>query len=347
MEERTMTSRCCTILTALACILFTGQVFAKETKDITFTFKNADPVVFSHDQHLTKYNNNCKVCHNAIFNLKNRKRYTMAEMEKTKSCGGCHTGVKAFSVSSEADCIRCHKGKPRNITFKMKGATEVTFSHATHIAKTNGKCRNCHNGKVITGKDRNVSMAEMEKGRTCGACHNGKGAFTVAGNCSRCHKGYQPKDVTFKMTRISNAVFSHKFHLGMYQCSDCHTATFPYKAGALKATMGQMHQGKSCGACHNGKDAFSTAGDCERCHGGFKPAPIIFKNEGGEVVFNHAYHLGMFKCSDCHTKLFPFKAGVKKATMTEMESGASCGACHNEKKDAFSVKANCEKCHKM
>lgn len=342
-----MNSRCYIIVAAVACMLCAAVVHAKETKDISFTFKNADPVIFSHDLHLSKYNNNCKVCHNAIFNLKNRTRYTMADMEKTKSCGGCHSGVKAFSVASESDCIRCHKGKPRNVTYKMKKATEVVFSHALHIDKTKGKCRNCHNGKVITGKDKNVTMAEMEKGRTCGACHNGKGAFTVAGNCTHCHKGYQPRDITFSLKGITNAAFSHKFHLGMYQCNDCHTAIFPYKAGTLHRTMGEMEQGKSCGACHNGKDAFSSSGDCERCHAAFKPAPITFKNEGGEVIFNHAYHLNMYKCANCHTKLFPFKVGVKKATMSEMEKGASCGGCHNDGKDAFSVKENCEKCHKM
>jgi len=335
------------ITASLTCLLLSTLSYGKETKDLSYTFKYADPVIFSHDLHLSKYNNNCKVCHNAIFNLKNRKHYTMAEMEKTKSCGACHSGVKAFSIAEEKDCIRCHKGKTRNVNYRMKGATEVVFSHDLHIDKTKGKCRSCHNGKVITGNSKNVTMKEMEKGRTCGACHNGKGAFTVTGNCSRCHKGYIPKEVIFPLKGITNAVFSHKFHLGMYQCSDCHISTFPYKAGTIHRTMGEMEQGKSCGACHNGKDAFSSSGECERCHGGFKPSPIIFKNEGGEVKFNHAFHLGMYKCVNCHTKLFPFKAGVKKATMSDMEKGASCGSCHNEGKDAFSVKGDCEKCHKM
>ena len=53
---------------------------AAETKDIRFSFKNSDPVVFSHELHLDKYNNNCKICHNAIFNLKERHHFTMAEM---------------------------------------------------------------------------------------------------------------------------------------------------------------------------------------------------------------------------------------------------------------------------
>lgn len=320
---------------------------AKETKDILFKFKYADPVVFSHDIHLSKYNNNCKICHNAIFNLRERRHYTMAEMEKTKACGACHTGIKAFSVANEKDCVRCHKGKPRNVAFKPKGATEVVFSHELHIAKTGGKCKSCHNGKVITGKEKNVTMAEMEKGRTCGACHNGKKAFTVAGNCGNCHKGMKPQDIVFKTKGINDAVFSHKFHLGMdYNCKDCHTKIFPYKVGAKHFTMADMEQGKACGACHNGSGAASVVGNCDRCHKGFKPGVITFKTDGGDVKFSHEFHLGMYKCEDCHTKRFPYKAGVKHFGMAGMEAGNSCGGCHNGK-DAFSVKGDCDKCHKM
>jgi len=319
---------------------------AKETKDVPFSFKNAEPVVFSHDLHLEKYNNNCRICHNAIFNLKNKAKYTMADMEKTKSCGACHSGIKAFSVKDEKHCTKCHKGKPRTVTFKMKGATEVAFSHDAHVSKAGLSCRNCHDGKVITGKDRNVTMIQMEKGKTCGACHNGKLAFTVAGNCGNCHKGMKPREITFKLKGVTDAVFSHQVHIGMFKCPDCHTRTFPYKAGALKATMASMESGKSCGTCHNGKDAFTVAGECDKCHKGYKPGNVLFKTEAGEANFSHEFHLGMYKCADCHTKIFPFKAGKLKAKMGDMDKGKSCGACHNGK-DAFISSGDCVKCHKM
>ena len=31
-------------------------------------------------------------------------------------------------------------------------------------------------------------MKEMQKGKSCGACHNGKTAFSVKGDCTKCHK---------------------------------------------------------------------------------------------------------------------------------------------------------------
>ncbi|NVN98705.1 MAG: cytochrome c3 family protein [Geobacteraceae bacterium] len=332
------------LLLALILLLPTVSL-AKETKDISFSFKNAEAVIFSHDFHLEKYNNNCRICHNAIFNLKSKTKFTMADMEKTKSCGACHSGVKAFSVKNEKDCTKCHKGKPKTVTFKVKGATDVAFSHDSHVSKAGLSCKSCHDGKIITGKDKNVSMAQMEKGRTCGACHNGKRAFTVAGNCGNCHKGMSPREITFKLKGVTDAVFSHQVHIGMFKCPDCHTKVFPYKAGSLKATMASMETGKSCGTCHNGKDAFTVAGECDKCHKGYKPGIIPFKTEAGDASFSHEFHLGMFKCADCHTKVFPFKAGALKAKMGDMDKGKSCGACHNGK-DAFKTE-DCIKCHKM
>uniref|UniRef100_A0A831UFZ6 Cytochrome C n=1 Tax=Geobacter metallireducens TaxID=28232 RepID=A0A831UFZ6_GEOME len=327
----------------LACVL---PATAKETKEITYKFKNAEPVVFSHDYHLGKYNNNCRICHNTLFNLKNRKRFTMVEMEKGKSCGACHTGMKAFSVANDAECGRCHKGKPRPVVFKMKGATDAVFKHEAHVPKLGGKCRTCHSNQNITG-GRKVTMAQMEKGKSCGACHDDKKAFTVAGNCGKCHNGMAPpKTVVFKIKGVADATFSHDFHLGMYKCADCHTRLFAYRAGAKRYTMADMAKGKSCGACHSGKDAFASTGDCGKCHPGLKPAKLTWKTSLGEAFFDHEFHLGMYKCEECHTKIFQYRKGASSATMAQMEGGKSCGTCHNGK-DAFSVKDDCVKCHNM
>lgn len=333
------------LLAIAVCALTVTCAGAAETKDIRFTFKNAGPVVFSHESHLKKYNNNCRMCHDAIFNLRDKKHYTMAEMEKTKSCGACHSGVKAFSVASEKNCSRCHAGKPQNVTYAVKGLGSVLFSHTLHITKTGGRCKGCHNGKVITGKEKAVTMAEMEKGRTCGACHNAKSAFTVAANCDRCHKTLKPKEITFNLKGVTPASFSHTLHTQAYSCKDCHTKTFPYKTVVGKATMADMAKGKSCGTCHNGKEAFASSGDCNKCHKSLKLPKLIFKSKNGTIVgyFSHEFHTEIYKCNDCHTKLFPYGGG-KRTTMKLMETGSTCGACHNGT-TAFSVKGDCLKCH--
>jgi c(7)-type cytochrome triheme protein len=336
-------------LTVLALLLLLAAPMSGwglETKDVKFPMKGADPVTFSHQVHLKQYSNNCKICHNAIFNLKDKRHYTMAEMEKTKSCGACHSGVRAFSVADGKSCVRCHKGKPRDVNYSVKGFGEALFSHSVHLGKVDGDCKACHS-KIITGHDGRVTMAQMEKGKTCGACHNGKRAFTVAGNCGNCHKGMKPRTITFNAKGVTPATFSHDLHLAAFTCKDCHTKVFPFKAGAKHFTMGEMEKGKSCGACHNGKEAFSAAGDCNKCHKGYRPGPITFKTSGiGNAKFSHDFHLEAYKCADCHTKIFPFKAGAKKHTMGDMEHGKSCGACHNGK-DAFTSNGDCEKCHAM
>ena len=54
------------------------------------------------------------------------------------------------------------------------------------------------------------------------------------------------------------------------KCADCHTKPklFEMKKGKDKLTMEAMNEGKFCGACHDGKKAFSVkeAADCGKCH---------------------------------------------------------------------------------
>lgn len=76
-----------------------------------------------------------------------------------------------------------------DITLKGGRSGDVTFSHDTHVDSAGIGCKECHDRLYLdTKKHKKVTMAEMQKGKSCGACHNGKRAFTVKGNCSKCHK---------------------------------------------------------------------------------------------------------------------------------------------------------------
>ena len=70
----------------------------------------------------------------------------------------------------------------------------VTFSHARHLAKV-GRCSTCHmrDVKMKRGASAPMTMAALEQGKLCGACHDGK--TSVGGNvvfgldqCDACHK---------------------------------------------------------------------------------------------------------------------------------------------------------------
>ena len=73
--------------------------------------------------------------------------------------------------------------------FEVKGAGNVMFSHDKHVTATGLTCTDCHDSLYVTKeKHKKTTMAQMQQGRSCGSCHNGKKAFDVKGDCNRCHK---------------------------------------------------------------------------------------------------------------------------------------------------------------
>lgn len=76
-----------------------------------------------------------------------------------------------------------------DITFTVKGAAYVVYSHDLHVGKLGLKCKECHYAVFpMQVSERKMTMAEMQNGQACGSCHNGKRAFDVKGNCDKCHK---------------------------------------------------------------------------------------------------------------------------------------------------------------
>ncbi|NVN99599.1 MAG: cytochrome c3 family protein [Geobacteraceae bacterium] len=297
------------------------------TKNIIFNLPNAGKVEFSHSFHTAVYK--CDDCHNRIFKTGvQRKSFSMAQMEKGKSCGACHDGKTAFSVAK--DCSKCHPVK--EISF----AADARFPHLRHLEMYS--CSDCHNAFFTPDSlNRRFSMAEMEKDRSCGACHDAYLAFSVKGDCGRCHK--TTKEISFPVKETGATIFSHKFHTELYKCEDCHYSIFPTGKESKRHTMSQMEAGSSCGACHDGKTAFTVKATCDRCH---PTKEIQFRDSG--ALFSHKFHTGIYRCNDCHDKTFVPSGQTRRYSMTDMENGLSCGLCHNGT-DAFTVKDNCQKCH--
>lgn len=228
----------------------------------------------------------------------------------------------------------------QTIHIKTKNAGSIPFSHENHLKNLNNNCSACHNTifHIVLKNNSTVTMAEMEKGKSCGACHNKEHPKTPQlNNCSICHT---VDAVSMVIPDFGTLTFKHSKHLGMFTCTDCHDALYKTDRSNPAVTMAQMQQGKSCGSCHDGKSAFSVAGDCVKCHQ-VREIPLA-----GGSVFSHSAHLDMsFACSECHSKIFIPGPNRVSHTMLDMEAGKSCGACHNGK-TAFSVKGDCQKCHK-
>lgn len=82
---------------------------------------------------------------------------------------------------------------PPDLVYAKAGGSpgRVAFSHQVHVAVSE-KCTACHVAlfRMLT-PTRTVTHAEMEAGKSCGACHNDTMAFgpTDPAGCGRCHVG--------------------------------------------------------------------------------------------------------------------------------------------------------------
>jgi c(7)-type cytochrome triheme protein len=246
----------------------------------------------------------------------------------------------------------------------------VTFSHKVHVDEKKIGCGQCHTKlfemqALAVQQKPDFTMKSLYQGKYCGACHDGKAAFASNTQCARCHngvKGYEAAMAEMKNkpaggaargpqkpivigTGDSSVTFSHESHTGAFKCSDCHTELFAIAKAQNKITMAKIYQGHYCGACHNGKVAFSSD-ECGKCHAKI-PAPktaLVYKPEGiGVVKFSHAFHTKSFACKDCHTTLFAMRKGKSKMTMDVMNAGGSCGKCHNG--SVATPVSECGKCH--
>jgi len=357
-------------------------------------------VVFRHATHVQGQHLACETCHADLFSMSRkvsvRDGHTIDMMDK---CQSCHDGRLAFEIRN--GCAFCHATQGEQsfsaVTDKQvqppadyrypntKGKLgPVAFSHKRHLAHVDGTCTSCHPtifGMVTPGSTK-LAMAEMRKGKQCGACHNGRDSFTVATDCGLCHSGGTegkahrasstnkvPADRRLRSKRSPGSVtFSHRTHMrGGTECATCHPSIFTM-TGSQQLTMKRMKAGGQCGQCHNGRDAFTVATECELCHKARSHAsskgPVAASNkvalppdygmplaEGsvGPVVFSHSSHSkytqGM--CMECHQKLFPMDHADKGAyTMEKMGEGKQCGDCHDGKR-AFSAMDDCSKCHLM
>ena len=161
-------------------------------------------------------------------------------------------------------CATAHAITIKNITYATKGGGTVIFDHGAHLKQTaiNNNCKACHSAIFDMKKRSHATMADMEKGKSCGACHNGKDSFPLK-ECVKCHR---TKEIKYQVKDAGNVLFSHKSHAGRNTCNDCHAKTFILGKKKKQVTMDEMSKGKSCGACHDGKTAFTVNENCAECH---------------------------------------------------------------------------------
>ena len=101
------------VLIMIMVCLSVSLIFAAEKiggGDLTFTPKNALPVLFSHNGHVIDKSLKCTDCHYQIFQMaKDSYQMNMKTLSKGDFCGKCHDGRRAFDVQDKKNCSRCHR----------------------------------------------------------------------------------------------------------------------------------------------------------------------------------------------------------------------------------------------
>jgi c(7)-type cytochrome triheme protein len=193
-----------------------------------------------------------------------------------RACIACH--IKEFTSTGFSICANCHDGiaatQPKVLEFPERQSFGTEFSHKTHATYQSGEkradCSDCH---AVAG-----ARTTFPAHRECYVCHKApelvKAGEKVGGaSCGECHTPSGNRSPHSAMSRAYNFRFTHQVHAQRenIKCSECHNvlgeSNVQVSVPQLREHLGAGFQ--SCGACHNGRRAFSgdAQGNCARCHG--------------------------------------------------------------------------------
>ncbi len=214
------------------------------------------PVIFPHWVH--RVNFECKACHPALFEMKKTGSIGMAEIFGGNLCGKCHNGTTAFNAAES--CDRCHSvGTPGEAHLLDPKKADVSKLRETSERLGTGLNLDLLPEKALPfDRFGNIDWALLDKAR--------KPIKSLEGESGEKAGETRDNDILFEspLPYVNNVLFSHKTHSERVVCSSCHQAFFKDELGANSASMRDMAEGSSCGACHQ-KVAFKFA-DCNRCH---------------------------------------------------------------------------------
>lgn len=203
-------------------------------------------------------------------------------------------------------------------TRAAKTVAPAVFSHRSHRLKYT--CSLCHTdlGFPMKAAVSDIKQADIEAGKSCGSCHNGKTAFG-AFDCEKCHS--YGSGVS-EDPALTNAI------------KDLPKDDFGNKVNWVAA----LRQGKiKPSASLDGKKEMTVLDmDVVIPATKFTPHPP-------DVLFPHKAHTEQLECSSCHTAIFEMnKGGNPQMSMLKVIAGQYCGVCHG--KVAFPLQ-DCFRCH--
>ncbi len=186
----------------------------------------ADGIRFAHGPHL-RAGATCLQCHERVVDpTSDGARARNLALPSEAVCQGCHTAL------AQRACGYCHT-EPRSPRTYAPRDRELTFSHATHVARERGGCVSCHAVRADTSTVRPFEP-EIPSMDTCASrCH---GEAMRAMNCSLCHKSLE----RYSMSELSLVR---------------HGPGFAQRHGAEARASGglctQCHEPNYCARCHS------------------------------------------------------------------------------------------------
>ncbi len=253
--------------------------------------------------------------------------------KKTGPLSEVYTWSKNIHASKEVECLDCH-GAPGFVGY-MKAKIGGLGDIYGFVAKSTA-----HRMEVLTRASTDAKYAaELLPNETCLFCH------TDSYNQKIRKERIMSVGVRFrKLDGVVNPAFrksaglkdiltediggdinpNHKKHIEAgVNCVDCH--------------LGVAHGGEfrnkvkieRCVACHEQRKSAISMSD------------ITLGSGDKTVVFSHKAHVEKFKCTECHTRLFPMKKGSVKIAFADHTKNKFCYSCHNNRKAFF----DCNTCH--
>jgi len=201
----------------------------------------------------------------------------------------------------------------------------VIFRHWTHRDKYS--CRLCHvdlEFAQIAGQTE-VLEEDNKSARYCGACHNGKEAFSIK-QCNSCHiKDDAAGKELERQAKKAFFAFQRSQPGSMYGNKIDWIAAEINGSVTIKDTLPKISSTKS---------NFVTNNRDEPREPTLPGLP--------DIIFSHSKHVKWNGCGMCHPQPFALVNGKTKMSMQEITEKKFCGSCHGTV--AFPLN-DCSLCH--
>lgn len=214
-----------------------------------------------------------------------------------------------------------------NVVMRRKstkaGMAPVVFSHWSHRARYT--CRVCHLelGFSMLSGDTGITREQYLAGKYCGACHDGKTAFTVRDGeprqCGKCHMK-DPHNLEKQFEKFAAKLPMASFGNGIDWAK-------ALKSGYVKPINSVLTQHFNIQFPEKLR----------------APIKLGTTSPRSDVTFSHEDHFAELDCSSCHPEIFNIKKkGTETFSMERNIYGNFCGACHMYV--AFPMN-DCKRCH--